>query len=337
MPHIDKIRKYALCFIAALGFSGAFAPASKAQEEAAALAPIMAEWQSSQMRKFMLQIEAALDQVGISMQSLETAKNTADLIGSGFRTLTAVTEGYEDLEALYYTGKSLTSTCIYAYNWTKKAVTDGTITPQEAASMLRNIDYIAMRSAYIIENAIQTFFDSSKKLTWDQKIQAIKKSIQELLNWNKDIEKKIDDIENDKKDKAEQSALKESVQTAYGTISSDSAKIFKDPITVKNALENIKKGEAANKSNNEENASTPKSDGGNAVNAVATTIFGTRAAVLNLVCAIIGLLAVIMSIPALLKIAHGERQSQDALYKLFMGTIAAIFIIQVFGRFIISL
>ena len=44
-----------------------------------------------------------------------------------------------------------------------------------------------------------------------------------------------------------------------------------------------------------------------------------------------------MSIPALIKIAHGERQSQDALYKLFMGTIAIIFIIQVFGRLIMSL
>ena len=109
-PNIKRIRLHLICIAAALGLAGATAPVSRAQEDAAVLFPIMEAWKDSQMHKFLAQIETALDQVGISMQNLETAQKTSDLIGSAFKTLTAVTQGYDDLETLYYAGKSLTST-----------------------------------------------------------------------------------------------------------------------------------------------------------------------------------------------------------------------------------
>lgn len=333
-PNIKRIRLHLICIAAAFGFAGATAPVSRAQEDAAVLFPIMEAWKDSQMHKFLAQIETALDQVGISMQNLETAQKTSDLIGSAFKTLTAVTQGYDDLETLYYAGKSLTSTCVYTYNWVKQAVTDGLLTPTEAANIMRKVDYIAMRSAYILDNAIQLFFTDRKDLKWDERILAIKKSIQELFNWQKELENEIKDKEEQAKDKAAEDALEEAMATIYGSKPEELTRFFKMPVTVKSAKEQMKETEQESA---QDESSAVSSDKGDALNSVSNGLFGLRNHVLNFICAIIGLLAIFMSIPALIKIAHGERQSQDALYKLFMGTIAIIFIIQVFGRLIMSL
>ena len=199
---------------------------------------------------------------------------------------------------------------------------------------MRKVDYIAMRSAYILDNAIQLFFTDRKDLKWDERILAIKKSIQELFNWQKELENEIKDKEEQAKDKAAEDALEEAMATIYGSKPEELTRFFKMPVTVKSAKEQMKETEQESA---QDESSAVSSDKGDALNSVSNGLFGLRNHVLNFICAIIGLLAIFMSIPALIKIAHGERQSQDALYKLFMGTIAIIFIIQVFGRLIMSL
>ena len=321
------------------------APSASAQGgDAAILAPLLEAWKGSQMGEFANQLRMALDQWSTQLEQLENAKNMAKTLKSGYEALTALREGAATLEMLYDDANALHQRCVYAYNWTQKAVTDGDITIEEAADFTLLLEYIYRNAISNVNNMFRLFTTDSSKLPLTEKLRQLYKAAEDtkadITALDKTIKEKEDDI-------VATNGGNAMWQIVYGMYGNDSdfnraqnsiIEEMNKRRTVKDAATDLLQADKE-QAESGQTSGGPVSDDGKAIKETASVLRDSKtgSSILNIVCFIIGILALIMSIPALIKVTHGERQSQDALYKLIMGTVAIIFIIQVFGRLILKL
>ena len=269
-------------------------------------------------------------------QDAEVALETMQTVTSTYETLNSTSEWlnnvlgkideYEstirlttDLGASY---ENLINTCIYGYNWATKALQTGTISPSDFSYFVLILDNAYRKGARTIKETTELIAAYSG-LTKDEK----QKKLQEQTKENNATANAINGTINN----LEQSALTALTRSKYDEfIESAFNKV------VNKQEYNVSK-QQARKNIQEESAAV--SDGGQQIKELKDEISSSTdkgESILNFVTAIIGLLAIIMSIPAYFKYTKGERQAQDNIYKLIMGTIIIIVIIQAFGRVILS-
>lgn len=333
-PRFSNIKKFLFSLAAAVLMSLFCTPQAKADGDAFILAPLLEAWQSSQLYQYTQQMQTALNQWATQLESLEKGKEMAKFMRDAYGKLQTGEAYYNAFKTLYFNNKSLLDACLYGYEWLRDSIEEGTVDISTAAQFTALLEYLYRKSWSNANYAYQLFSNDTTGLTLEEKFRQIAKKSKETANDAAAVDGVVKRLQEDALATAQGKLTSTLLALAYGSKAPlpNYYKIDKNSIKPSDARKDVK-------NNTQELNDIINSDSGKQLRKVQSALRGGKftESILNLVCAIIGILAVIMAIPAYLKVTRGERQSADVLYKLFMGTIAIIAIIQVFGRFFLSL
>lgn len=312
---------------------------AKGQQDAAILAPVLEWWQNSQLGQMALDAERALDGFAAQLEGVESMSKTVGFMRDASGKIRDAYAIKSAIETLYHQNRGLYEDCVYAHNWSQQKLLEGNLKPTDAL-MLSLLTESIYKRAYNNLSEILTLIDSKNSgLTLNERLEKIIADARQAKLEREAINAIIASVEEDIKDQSAGEYYSAYLKTAFGTSKIDSddsyLKGFYLP-TKKEAREIVALQDKASEED-EESQPIINSDNGAKLKEATKEVVESGSSVLNIVTLIIGLLAIIMSLPTLYRVNHGEQQSKDVLYKLIMGTIAIIFIIQVFGRLILSL
>lgn len=306
---------------------------ARAQGDAAVLTPLLEWWQQSQMGQMFADAETALNTWASLLDNVENTGQLVDMLKKTTGAIQKYKRVKSQVEAVYYNNKNLYETCVYAYQWAQEKLNKGEITIADATKITLLIDYIYRRATSNFTEIIDLITDDNSGLSAAEG----EAKVQEIAEGSKAdaeaIEGIIEEQEEMERITAESKHFLAMLQSAYGTAGENDGIVMPTKQDAKQDLDNIIKEDE----NASEDKKTFSSDKGKAIEHNIKELRQLDESILNVVCVIIGVLAIIMAIPAYIRVNHGQQQSKDALYKLFMGTVAIIFIIQVFGRLLFTL
>ncbi len=318
---------------------------ANAQQDAGILLPILEKWKTLQIGKFADQAKTMLDDLNTTFESLKTAQNTNGIVGKAYKLSTTLFTGMDDIYKVYYEMDNLYKRCRYAYKYIESHLANGDITLSDASYILSTIAYMDTAAQRTISDIISLL--KNEDLTVDFKLKKFKESWNNLKGMGQMVSDQLKEtqekIESDKEYEAlSQLALNAYGQSSlgdYGIVSSSWAKKVVEQQTMKKG-KTRSSGRSSSGSNSSGDASNGNDDqnGYNYKNIqeTATSISSLGTSILNIICVVIFLLFIIMAIPAYIRRNQGHQQSQDAIIKLFRGTVIIIFVIQVMGRLLFT-
>lgn len=324
--------------------AGAAASAGKGAVEMWIL-KTMEKWKGVQEKQWYKGITNFMEELSTLEQSLETAKQTAGYVGKAYNTAKAVSTGYESLEGIYYAGRQLYGSSVYAYNYTKDALTSGRIRARDAAQMWKMLDNINREAFSVTKGLTDIFFpeDDDNPITFEMKMEALKRAQGRLSILSHKLKKETQKLEDNMDAEASQEAFEAFIRTAYGPNGKLAQKgnVYAPKMptleTMGNAIAN-----AAPK-NHEEAKNQIKDDASEAnhddkeLTELTSTITGWGLPILNIVCMIIGFIGIFLMLPAFMRQGRDQQQAKDSLFKIMESTILIIVIMQIVGRIFLGI
>ena len=337
---MKRFVKYIIVIVAAVSLTAA--PA-RAQGDATILTPLLEAWRETQMGKFTAQAKAMIDELNVELSHFETAKNMASNVGKAYNMATAFTTGYEEIYSLYKECEMLYTKSIYTYDYLQRQLSDGNITLSEVSYILGLLDYYNNYGQKILKDISDLF--TNPDLSFEFKLAKLRENMKRMEGLSNSVDDEIQKKEEAIADQKELASLEGWFKSAYGLNVDDVNRIV---ITDAKAKQDVKKvqeelakknglqaNNAASSGSGQEDAPATVSTG--EVNSTATGISKMGTAVLNWVSVAVGLLFILMAVPTYMRKNQGHQQSQDAIMKLFRGTIIIIIAIQIVGRVLFAI
>ena len=300
----------------------------------------MKSWQGIQEKQWYQDVSKFMEQLSTLEQSLETAKQTAGYVGKAYNTAKAISTGYESLEGIYSAGRQLYGSSVYAYNYTKDALTSGRIRARDAAEMWRVLDRINREAFSVTKGLTDIFFpeDDDSPITFEMKMDALKKAQARLSILSHKLKKETQKIEDNIDAEASQKAFEAFIRTAYGPNGKLTQKgnVYAPKMptleTMENAIANAApKNHEEAKNQIQDDASEANHDD-KELTELTSTITGWGLPILNIVCMIIGFIGIFMMLPAFMRQGRDLQQAKDSLFKIMESTILIIVFMQIVGR-----
>lgn len=341
---MKRFVKYIIVIVAAVSLTAA--PA-RAQGDATILTPLLEAWRETQMGKFAAQAKAMIDELNVELSHFETAKNMASNVGKAYNMATAFTTGYEEIYSLYKECEMLYTKSIYTYDYLQRQLSDGNITLSEVSYILGLLDYYNNYGQKILKDISDLF--TNPDLSFEFKLAKLRENMKRMEGLSNSVDEEIQKKEEAIEDQKELASLKGWFNSAYGLNVDDVNRVV---ITAAKAKQDVKKAqeELAKKNGQQANNAASSGSGQDSgqedapatvstgeVNSTATGISKMGTAVLNWVSVAVGLLFILMAVPAYMRKNQGHQQSEDAIMKLFRGTIIIIIAIQIVGRVLFAI
>ena len=307
---------------------------------------LLANWEALQNKQWYQNMAKYADQLATLEQSLETAREYTSVAKRAYGYLKAVSTGYENIESLYRSGKNLYDYTVYAYNYTRSALSDGRIRARDAARIWHMLDY-TNRQAYNVTKSIADIFfnqDENNPITFKMKIDALEKARLQLMMLAADVATELKNAEENADAEASRVALEELVSTAYGP----GGKKNSDPeqtalSTMKEAVKNSSPSNAAAAKklqaefNNARQDENTISDSGKSASETGKIVVGWGKAILNIISMLVGFIGAFLMLTASVRMGRDQQQAKDALFKIIEATIIFILAVQIFGRILFGI
>ena len=300
----------------------------------------MKSWQGIQEKQWYQDVSKFMEQLSTLEQSLETAKQTAGYVGKAYNTAKAISTGYESLEGIYYAGRQLYGSSVYAYNYTKDALTSGRIRARDAAQMWKLLDRINREAFSVTKGLTDVFFpeDDDSPITFEMKMDALKRAQARLSILSHKLKKETQKLEDNMDAEASKEAFDAFLRTAYGPNGKLTQKgnVYAPKMptleTMENAIANAApKNHEEAKNQIQDDASEANHDD-KELTELTSTITGWGIPILNIVCMIIGFIGIFLMLPAFMRQGRDLQQAKDSLFKIMESTILIIVFMQIVGR-----
>lgn len=309
------------------------APQSRAQGDAAALLPFLEDFKGSVVYQMIQEAMSAEEYFQQKLKEYDKQTEMTDWIASQFTKAEDVLKIANNVDRIYQNNKTLLSTCIYSYDWMKEELERGNITPYDFVRLSMLLEYVYQASQSNLKDILALLKDTKNGVTNDKKLEEAAKASEVSGVAAKALEAQIDE----EKQKIKEKHAGEAFHNYLSALITSSEKYSDIYIPTKKEVRELLDKNEEESEDEEVVKYEINSDKGTEARALTSKLSSSKESILNLVSFIVGILAIIMAIPAYLKVTKGEQQSKDTLYKLIMGTIAIVVIIQVFGRFFLSL
>lgn len=305
----------------------------------------MKSWQGIQEKQWYKDVTNFLNQLNTLENTLQTAKQTAGYVGKAYNTAKAISTGYESLEGIYYAGRQLYGSSVYAYNYTKDALTSGRIRARDAAEMWRMLDQINREAFSVTKGLTDIFFpeDDDSPITFEMKMEALKRAQARLSILYHKLKKETQKLEDNMDAEASQEAFEAFIRTAYGPNGKLAQKgnVYAPKMptleTMGNAIANTApKNHEEAKDQIQDDASEANHDD-KELTELTSTITGWGVPILNIVCMIIGFIGIFLMLPAFMRQGRDLQQAKDSLFKIMESTILIIVFMQIVGRIFLGI
>ena len=305
----------------------------------------MKSWQGIQEKQWYKDVTNFLNQLNTLENTLQTAQQTASYVGKAYNTAKAISTGYESLEEIYSAGRQLYGSSVYAYNYTKDALTSGRIRARDAAQMWRMLDQIN-REAFSVTKGLMDIFipeDDDSPITFEMKMEALKRAQARLSILSHKLKKETQKLEDNMDAEASQEAFEAFIRTAYGPNGKLAQKgnVYAPKMptleTMGNAIANTApKNHEEAKDQIQDDASEANHDD-KELTELTSTITGWGVPILNIVCMIIGFIGIFLMLPAFMRQGRDLQQAKDSVFKIMESTILIIVFMQIVGRIFFSI
>lgn len=309
-------------------------PQVKAQGDAAALAPLLETWQGLQMSKFAQQARAMIDELNTAMSQLENTKNMYNTVEKAYNIASTFTTGGEEIYGVYKECEILYKRSIYTYNYVQTMLANGKISLSDASYIMGMVEYFDSFGLKTVKDIRDIIFN--KDLTFEFKLKRIREALMKLRSASKILADTVQEVEEEQEAVEEYEAVKHWFKTTYGIDVDKTNSIAKSYEQAKKDVKAAQTQLSGGKSTNT-NPDVPVTVNQKEVKEKGNQINELGIKIMNWITMIVGLLFVIMAVPAYFRRNQGHQQSQDAIMKLFRGTLIIIIVIQVMGRILFSI
>ena len=327
-----RFLKYLLSFFAAASLS---VFSLQAQGDATILAPILERWEKLQIAESAKQTRAMIDELNTAITQLETATKAYNTVEKAYKTASVFTNGLDDIYDIYKECEIMYQKSVFTYDFVNKRLTSGKMSLSDASRLMSAIEFFDTYGQKVLKDVNKIILDGD--ITWEFKLKAIKALLQKLRGASSVLSDAVqDEIDKEEADE-ELAAIKEFVTSAYGVGSADNNRFSSLALTkAREDIENIQKSLKGNPTI-AQNIEGPSTVDEAVVGKTSSGISSLGTGILNYVSLAVFFLFVLMSVPAYIRKTQGHEQSQDAIMKLFRGTLIIILAIQLVGRILFAI
>ena len=306
---------------------------------------LLTKWESLQQKQWYQDVNKFMEQLSTLEQSLETAQQTTSYVGKAYNTAKAISTGYESLEGIYYAGRQLYGSSVYAYNYTKDALTSGRIHARDAAQMWKLLDRINREAFSVTKGVTDIFFpeDDDSPITFEMKMDALKRAQARLSILSHKLNKETQKLEDNMDAEASKEALETFIRTAFGPNGKFTQKgnVYAPKMptleTMGNAIANVTPKNYKEAKDQIQDDTSEANHDDKELTELTSTITGWGLPILNIVCMIIGFIGIFLMLPAFMRQGRDQQQAKDSLFKIMESTILIIVIMQIVGRIFLGI
>ena len=297
--------------------------------------PVAAEQREKQMvqaqknaaqnnRNLAAMIKQSLQDLALMEDQLTAAQNMADNIDKAYRVYDALFVGGDQIRALYYESQGLLTDLKLLQQEYARLAESGHISFRELSRAYDTIDYVARDGAETYRYLVEDVFKDGIKMDIKSRLDLLNQAVEKIRSLRKRVDADLDDKVQAVVDSVTALTFAQLVSTAYGAgdVVLAEGKVLEVPdvdeiVSRYMPAEDGTAAEAAEKAGREIRGS-----GNHAMR--------------DFLLAVIGVLFVVMAIPAFLRVQSGEAQSRNAIYKLLAGTfgvVMAVFLLDAINFF----
>lgn len=315
-------------------------PSMKAQEDATILTPLLTWWQEQQKSQWVESLRNEINNTKTALESLEKFKNIENYIQKGYKAYSLVRTSYNDLKQLYDDASYIYSYSVYRYKYAEKAFSEGKISLSDLMSIGRSLDFINRYTRQVLGRVGELLTDGDPR-SLEERLNELNNALKKLHDVKNILKDDQEDLVEQQEDEEQRQAAMALIQGAYGMpgnyIDSPALKLVggktaSDAETIVNKVIAKANMDANSSKTKTEPSQTGKDSNSDPISSTASGVSSLGHTVLNIVSIIVFLLGVIMAVPAYMRRNNPtQKQSQDALVKIFTATLIFILALQAVG------
>ena len=281
----------------------------------------LAQFRNSTIAEMWQQGIDNIQQLATLQEQLESALGTESILGKIYSTASAINLGRESISKAYDAYTVYTTNAKFIVDYARSLVEGGEMSIRDFSNLLESINSIGWRALSDIASIPDILREDGK--TIKEREEELNKLYEKIFHRADDLEKTQVNLARAVMNKHMAQSAKDNLRSMYGEVLEYSPGKISYEETKRRAKEAIERNEAA------QTSIEATSDEGKALGKYAAALGKGLGDYMNMIRAIVLVIAILLAIPALIRVNNGEAKSANAMRKLVLVTVGFLLLIEI--------